>query len=254
VPQTGDRHGEELERISTVEALVKAIGDRILDGSYEPGAPLREPDLCKHYGVSRHSIRTALQTLAHEGLIRLVTNRGAYVPAFDASDINDLFLLRIILECTAIEHLSPVDDARLEPIRATVDALRAMPESASWGEMRDADMAFHRAIVDSLGSARASRAHASAISESRLLLRQLRLEFEDHDALVRQHEEILQALLDHRPDRAKQLLRDHLLETCANIVDLQARSAEHPSPASDGRAVALPDRHAHDGVQTATPG
>jgi hypothetical protein len=34
-----------------------------------------------------------------------------------------------------------------------------------------------------------------------------------------------QALLDHCPDRAEQLLRDHLLGNCTNILDVQARNA-----------------------------
>lgn len=215
----------ELKRISTVDALVEAIGGRVLDGSFAPGEALREPDLCGQYGVSRHSLRTALQTLAHEGLVRLVANRGAFVPSFEESDIRDLFVLRSILECGAIERLAIEDPAALEPIRASIEALEAMPASAAWGQMREADMAFHRAIVASIGSARVSRTHASVISESRLCLRQLRAEYEDHGLVVAQHKEILQALLDGDRARARQLLLDHLDETCANLLEMREEPA-----------------------------
>lgn len=213
----------ELKRISTVDALVEAIGNRVLDGSFAPGEALREPDLCGQYGVSRHSLRTALQNLAHDGLVRLVANRGAFVPSFDEADIRDLFTLRAILECGAIERLAVAEPAALEPVSASIEALERMPASATWGEMRDADMAFHRAIIDSVGSPRLSRAHAAVISESRLCARQLRLEYEDHALVLTQHKEILQALLDGRPDQARQLLQDHLDETCANLLERDAQ-------------------------------
>jgi DNA-binding GntR family transcriptional regulator len=221
VPKSGKVEDGELERISTVDALVKAIGGRVLDGSYAPGEALREPELCKQFGVSRHSLRTALQALAHDGLVRLIANRGAFVPSFDVADMRDLYLLRTILECGAIERLGLAEPAALEPVQASVEALEAVPASATWGEMRDADMAFHRAIVDSIESPRVSRAHASVISESRLCLRQLRAEYEDHALVVAQHKEILQALLDRRPDQARQLLQDHLDETWANLLETQ---------------------------------
>lgn len=211
----------ELERVSTVDALVKAIGGQVLDGSFAPGAALREPDLCRQYGVSRHSLRTALQALAHQGLVRLVANRGAFVPSFDEADIRGLFDLRIILECGAVERLAVGTPSALQPVRDSVEALEAIPDSAAWGEMRDADVAFHRAIVDSIQSPRVSRVHASVISELRLCLRQLRAEYEDHALVVAQHKEILQALLDHRFDQAKQLLRHHLDETLANLLESQ---------------------------------
>jgi len=221
MPSSRKNDGGELERVSTVDALVKAIGGQVLDGSFAPGAALREPDLCRQYGVSRHSLRTALQALAHEGLVHLVANRGAFVPSFDASDIRGLFDLRTILECGAIERLELAAPSALQPVRDRVEALEAIPASAAWGEMRDADIAFHRAIVDSIESPRVSRVHASVISELRLCLRQLRAEYEDHDLVVAQHKEILQALLDHRFDQAKQLLRGHLDETCANLLESQ---------------------------------
>lgn len=214
----------DLRRISTVDALVEAIGGRVLDGSFAPGEALREPDLCGQYGVSRHSLRTALQALAHEGLVRLVANRGAFVPSFDADDICDLYVSRTILECGAIERLAEADPAALEPIRAGLEALEKMPSSATWGEMRDADMAFHRAIVDSIGSPRVSRAHEAVISEARLCLRQLRTEYEDHALVVAQHEEILQALLDRDSDQAKRLLQSHLDEACTNLLEAQRAS------------------------------
>jgi DNA-binding GntR family transcriptional regulator len=224
--------GDDLRRISTVDALVEAIGGRVLDGSFSPGEALPEPVLCKQYGVSRHSLRTALLQLAHEGLVRLVANRGAFVPSFDVLDIEQLFALRSILECGALDRLAGADPAVLEPVRMSVETLEEMPPSADWGEMRDADMAFHRAIVDAIDNPRVSRIHEAVITESRLCLLQLRAEYEEHELVAAQHNEILQALLDRRTDAARKLLQDHLDAACADVVEEQRRAAKAAPPVS----------------------
>src|SRR3712207_7449801 len=95
-----------LRRISTVEALVEAIRERILDGEWDPGAPLREPELCEFYGVSRHSVRSALISLGHAGLVRHEPNRGVNVRELTIDDIEDLFRLRRILEVEAVGKLA----------------------------------------------------------------------------------------------------------------------------------------------------
>src|SRR4051794_8940927 len=87
-----------LHRISTGDALVAALQEQVLDGTLPGGTALREADLRDTFGVSRHTVRTALQTLAHRGLVRLEPNRSASVPRLTPDDVRDLFRLRTVLE------------------------------------------------------------------------------------------------------------------------------------------------------------
>ena len=56
--------------VSAHEALVDSLRDRILGGEFVPGAPLSDVELAAAYGVARPTLRAAVQTLVHEGLMR----------------------------------------------------------------------------------------------------------------------------------------------------------------------------------------
>ena len=66
--------------ISTTEAVVVSLREKILDGAIAPGAPLPEADLTREFGVARPTVRAAIQTLCHEGLLQRERNRSAFVP------------------------------------------------------------------------------------------------------------------------------------------------------------------------------
>jgi GntR family transcriptional regulator len=53
---------------------------RIANGTWRPGALLpTEPELCQEFGVSRITVRKALDDLAHEGKVHTVQGKGRYV-------------------------------------------------------------------------------------------------------------------------------------------------------------------------------
>jgi len=211
-----------LQRVSTVDALTAALRDQVLDGTLPGGTPLREAELCEVFGVSRHTVRTALQALAHEGLARQEPNRGAFVPRLTADDVVDLFRLRTVLELTAVHALAQ-EPQRREPPRAALRALHALGEQASWTEVRDADLDFHRALVDALESPRTSRTHAALMTELRLCFLELQPELEHPRDVARQHQEILAAIELGDADEAARLLREHLNESRENIADAYRR-------------------------------
>jgi DNA-binding GntR family transcriptional regulator len=220
-------HATPLQRVSTVEALTKALRDRVLDGTLAADTPLREAELCEVFGVSRHTVRTALRALGHEGLARLEPNRGAFVPELTADDVDDLFRLRSALELTAVRTLAQ-EPRRRGGARREAWALQGIPEDASWTAVRDADLDFHRALVDALASPRVTRTYAALMTELRLSFLQLQQELEDHRDVARQHTEILDAIESGDAGEAARLLQVHLDEARENIAGAYRSRARRP--------------------------
>src|SRR5690242_107843 len=117
-----------LGRVSTVDALVAALRERIISGEIPPGAQLREVELSERYGVGRHSLRAAFQALTHEGLLSHEPHRGVFVPQLAAADVRDLFIVRTALETEAVRLLV----TRGVAIDAAVAATEALTGSEPW--------------------------------------------------------------------------------------------------------------------------
>lgn len=79
-------------------SVADRIRSAVLSGDFAPGARLHEMRLSELLGVSRTPIRSALQTLASEGLLDYAPNRGYAVRSFQISEIVDAYDIRANLE------------------------------------------------------------------------------------------------------------------------------------------------------------
>jgi DNA-binding GntR family transcriptional regulator len=199
----------ELTRVSTVDAIVNALREMILTGALPAGSPLREAELCAQFGVSRHSLRSALQTLVQMGLAHRDQSRSVVVTTLTPDDVEDVYRLRSLLEEEAVEVLSRNKEL-LGPVREALDALLDLPEGASWTEVRDADLTFHAALVDALQRPRTSRVFASLVGELRLAFLQVHAELEQKREIDTQHRRIMEAIESGDPEAARRCVREHL--------------------------------------------
>lgn len=86
----------------TAVDVASALRRQIQDGVLEPGEWLREARICGEFGVGRSIARTALRTLADDGLAVIEENRGAYVAATTVQEVFDLYELRAGLYGVAV--------------------------------------------------------------------------------------------------------------------------------------------------------
>lgn len=109
-------------------SVADRIRSAVLSGDFPPGARLHEMRLSELLAVSRTPIRSALQTLASEGLLDYAPNRGYSVRAFQISEIVDAYDIRANLEAmtakfAAERGLSDEHRRNIEAALARGDAL-----------------------------------------------------------------------------------------------------------------------------------
>src|SRR5687767_15465356 len=126
--------GLVVQPISTTEAVVASLRARILDGDIEPGVRLPELELAMEFGVARPTVREAIQTLCHEGLLVRERNRSAHIPLLTRDEILDLFAVRIPLECLIVRMVLQ-RGAPLEPAREAMTVMEALPDDAGWSKV-----------------------------------------------------------------------------------------------------------------------
>jgi DNA-binding GntR family transcriptional regulator len=130
----------------TPEAIAEALKREMLNGRIPAGAELRQEALAERFGVSRIPIRDALRSLAAEGLALIVPGRGATVIRLSAAEIEEVFDLRIMLECDCIERVAAAAD---EQAIKLIDRVRAKAElDAGTPEWSEGDWSFHQAMYE----------------------------------------------------------------------------------------------------------
>ena len=77
------------------------IRERILTGALAPGERIVEADAGRRVGVSRHTLRSALQTLTFEGLLEQSQFKSTHVARPTARDVYETYTLRNALEAMA---------------------------------------------------------------------------------------------------------------------------------------------------------
>jgi len=96
-----------IPRQSLTSAVADKLREEIIRGTIPEGAQLRQDAIAMQYHVSRVPVREALRQLDAEGLITIVPNRGAMVPALSATHVEELFTVRALLEPEILKHSIP---------------------------------------------------------------------------------------------------------------------------------------------------
>ena len=90
---------------STEDVIYERILAAIFDHRLTPGTKLGEGRLASIFGVSRARIRMVLPRLAHDGLVTLEPNRGAFVTKPTVTEARDVFEARRLIEPGMVAQL-----------------------------------------------------------------------------------------------------------------------------------------------------
>ncbi|WP_344780027.1 GntR family transcriptional regulator [Microbacterium kribbense] len=104
----------------------------ILEDELTPGTRIRQEEIATRLGVSRIPVREALRMLDAEGLVRIVSNSGAWVSRLDQRECSEAYRMRERLEPlllrASLERLTDDDIDRLGEIAATIEQTDSVDE------------------------------------------------------------------------------------------------------------------------------
>jgi DNA-binding GntR family transcriptional regulator len=93
------------EREKTVDEIYERIYVAILEHRLHPGTKLGEERMADIFGVSRARIREVLARLAHEQIVELFPQRGAFVAKPTIEQARDVFEARRLIEPAVLRRL-----------------------------------------------------------------------------------------------------------------------------------------------------
>jgi DNA-binding GntR family transcriptional regulator len=199
------------------EAALAELQDSILSGELPPGSPLRLEELAARLGMSISPVREAVRRLENLGLAVHVPHRGARVSELALDDLHDTYEVRLVLEPLAVsraaERFTPADAAAA---RAQLDEYADAHDRGDLRAARDAHTGFHFTLYRASGSEWLLRLILPAW-ENCERYRAISLQGRSTAEVEREHLRILDACVEHAPERAAAELSRHLSAT-ANLV------------------------------------
>lgn len=221
-----------------LSGVVHELGCRIVSGQWLEKLP-REVDLITELGVSRSVVREALRTLAAKGLIRSRPMDGTKVQprsewrlldpdlitwTIEAGDkralLTDLMKVRLVMEPGIVytstelatdKQRAAVTEAWHEKLRVESD--RGIPDQQRRRNFITADLAFHQAFINVVGSEildqliRVIQAALRLLLDLQMQAKGTTVKFIGMDESTRLHEDVYNAFMSGNPEEAEQAMR-----------------------------------------------
>lgn len=192
----------------------------IMSGKFLPAQRLVESQLSEEIGVSRNTIRKALQKLESEKLVCIEANKGATVASLDFDQIQQYYEIRSVLEAivikSAAKHITDKQLADMEKILADMDALR---KEKKYDDYSKNNLRFHSIIYKASGKSVA----VSMILEIKKQLRRFQIKTMmvpgRSDESWREHNALLAALKQRDADMASAVIVTHIDNVLKTILD-----------------------------------
>ncbi len=104
-----------IARKTIASTVVEILREKIISHEIKGGQPLRQDALAKEFNVSRIPVREALLQLEAEGLVQFAPHKGAVATQISANEVDELFELRVLLECDVLcRALKFISDEELD--------------------------------------------------------------------------------------------------------------------------------------------
>lgn len=202
--------------------LHRRLEAEIAAGRIEPGSRLDEQDIAERYGCSRTPVREAFRLLAADRLVELRGRQGAVVRSIGAQTLIEMFQVMGELEglCArlAARRVTPPQAEALRAIHARLVAAAEAGVDAFY----DVNAEFHEAIYETANNAflaDETRRLRNRVAAYRRRVTHMPTRIED---TIREHEEIMEAILARDPEAAHRAMRAHLTLLGENLLDLIA--------------------------------
>jgi DNA-binding GntR family transcriptional regulator len=187
--------------------IARALEEKIVSGSLEPGARLRQNEVATEFLASHVPVREAFRRLEAQGLVVSEPRRGVRVASFTLAEVKEVAEMRAVLEVLALKQAAPhFTQAILDQAETATWAGDKSQDVGSWEE---ANRKFHRTILSPCGLPRLLATiddlHAAS---ARFLFATWRSDWEapsDQD-----HRAILTALRQGQIDAAARVLERHV--------------------------------------------
>lgn len=203
----GPMYSNRVQRSKLGNQVLRILQEMIANHRFQPGTRINVEELSRELGVSRTPLWEAVHRLEQEGLLVRVQNRGVFIAELTLEQALDLYAVRMILEASAARlaavRIGPEGLARMEEQLRNQETILATRDLIAYSR---SDFEFHAVVYEACGNPYLRE----LLERTKAKMRPVNLHIEKIlEGLYRDHQQLLEALRAHDPDRAEQVFRAH---------------------------------------------
>ncbi|WP_428775052.1 GntR family transcriptional regulator [Vibrio sp.] len=202
----------KFNKSSLEDQAVSYLRDLILNGSYKMGERIVESSLAKELELSRSTIRMALNTLSHEGLVVQKPYAGWQVIEINEQDLWEIYHLRVAIESRAawLAAIKADDENKqqLKELMADFEVV-ANSEDVTTQTLSKYELELHSLIVDMSQNSRFINVYRH-LSNQMLLFFNIDLATHEPASIVNAHKPLVEAIINNDPQAAAYHAEEHI--------------------------------------------
>ncbi|MBI5277149.1 MAG: GntR family transcriptional regulator [Burkholderiales bacterium] len=209
-----------IPRANLHEQVTSRLRQMLVEGRIAPGAKLNERELCEALDVSRTPLREAIKSLAAEGLVELVPNRGAIAVALADEDVRHTFEVMGGLEALSGELAAQrITDEELAEIRAMHYEMMAAYTRRDLSAYYSLNARIHNAINAAAKNPVLTATYDRVNARLQALRFRSNQDGEKWKSAVREHELMVEALGRRDAKALREVLASHLKNKLAVVLE-----------------------------------
>jgi DNA-binding GntR family transcriptional regulator len=224
----------EVAKPLTVRAY-EEIKQLILSMELRPGQFLNESTLCDMLGLGRMPVHQATHRLQTEGLLEVIPRKGLLVRSDSLHDILEMLEARMVMEPNiAAMAAERIGRGQVDELKALLKQSRGLVSQSQRAAFRVIDRAFHNTVGHGAGNRILAETLRPLHERSELIWHLRIMPDEGLEITQREHEAILQAIVKHDANAAREAMQAHLMSLYKRVLaaSLHASPTSHPhSPA-----------------------
>jgi DNA-binding GntR family transcriptional regulator len=191
--------------------IFEALRDRIVRMDYPPGMNLEEKSLCEEFNVSRTPLREAIHKLEEKGLVTVIPRFGTHVSQVNIDEIRHAYEIKVDLEglagMLAAERITP---SQLELLNTIIEERENLLKNKKSMNILEVDAQFHNIIYEATNNPLLQEILENLRSRVARLWNSTLDESISKAEVIRQMRQIYQSLKSRNPERASDLLKNHV--------------------------------------------
>ena len=206
------------------EFAAHKLREAILLGHLKPGDKLDQNEIAELLGISRSPVRDALRTLAAEGLVEVIPHRGAAVAELSADEVEEIFLIRRILEGMAARLATQrIGPAQIAELQAVLDEIDQTSDLDGWLEL---NRRFHHTLYQAAGRPRLFSIVENLRNTTAPYVRLFIVTAEHIESAQESHRRIVRACAAGDAVAAERETQEHMGAVCEGVLEYMKSQGE----------------------------